>query len=60
MRLNKKNLVDFTDECEVVGKLSTGDQIRENPIRFRNMDDFESYVNAIDGGYEAEDAVFNG
>ena len=44
----------------MAGKLSTGDQIRETCIRFRNMDDFESYVNAIDEGYEAEDAFFNG
>ena len=42
------------------GKLSTGDQIRETLIIFRNMDDFESYVNAIDEGFEAEDAIFNG
>ena len=44
----------------MAGKLSTGDQIRETFIRFRNMDDFESYVNATDEGYEAEDAMFNG
>ena len=44
----------------MVGKLSTGDQIRETLIRFRKRDDFESYVNTIDEGYEAEEASFNG
>ena len=44
----------------MVGKLSTGDQNRETLIRFRKMDDFKRYVNAIDEGYEAKDAIFNG
>ena len=42
----------------MVGKLSPGDQIRETHIRFRDMYDFENYVNAIDEGYEAEAAIF--
>ena len=29
-------------------------------IRFRNMDDFESYKNAIDIDYDCEDVVFTG
>ena len=29
-------------------------------IRFENMDDFESYVNAIDIDYDSEDAFFTG
>ena len=44
----------------MVDKLSLEDQIRETHIRFRNMDDFESYVNIIDEGHEAEEASFNG
>ena len=52
--------MDFTGEFKKVGNLSLGDQIRETHIRFRNMDDFESYVNANDEGYEAGDAFFNG
>ena len=42
----------------MVGKLSLGDQIRETHIRFTNIDDFKSYVHAIDEGYEAGDAIF--
>ena len=29
-------------------------------IRFRNMDDFESYKNAIDIDYDSEDVTFTG
>ena len=41
-------------------KLKVGDQIRQTHVRLRNMDDFESYIKAIDKGYEGEDANFNG
>ena len=44
----------------MVGKLSLGDQIREIHITFRVMDDSENYINAIDEGYEAEEAISNG
>ena len=44
----------------MVGNLKVGDQIRQTHIRFRNMDDFESYFNAIDEVYDAEDAIFIG
>ena len=44
----------------MVGNLKVGDHIRQTNIRFRNMDDYGSYINAIDEGYDAEDAIFNG
>ena len=44
----------------MAGNLKVGDQIHQTNIRFRNMDDFESYINSIDDGYDAEDAFFNG
>ena len=44
----------------MVGNLKVGDQIRQTNFRFRNMDDFEACINAIDEGYDAEDAIFNG
>ena len=43
-----------------MGKLSVGDQLRVNYMIFRNLDDFESYINAIDEGYESEAAIFIG
>ena len=53
-------LIDYTCEIEMVGKLSNGDQVRETHIRFRNLDDFESYINSIDEGYDSNDSIFNG
>ena len=44
----------------MVGDLKVGDQIRQTNIRFRKTDDFEAYSNAIDEGYDSEDALFNG
>ena len=43
----------------MVGMLKVGDQIRQTHIRYRNMDDFETYNNAIDQEYEPEHSIFN-
>ena len=51
---------DYGGKIEMVGKLSIGDQIRETHFRFRNITDYERYINSIDEGYEAEDSIFNG
>ena len=40
--------------------MKVGDQIRQTHIRFGNIDDYESYIIAIDQDYESEDAIFNG
>ena len=47
-------------EFEMVGNLKVGDQNRQTHMRFRNIVDYEAYINAIDEGYDAEDAIFNG
>ena len=44
----------------MVVNLKVSDHIRQSKIRFRNMNDFEAYINSIDEGYDAEDAIFNG
>ena len=43
----------------MVGNLKVDDQTCQTIIRFRNMDDYESYINSIDEGCDAEDAIFN-
>ena len=53
-------LLGYVGAFENVGNLKVGDQIRQTNIRYRNMDDFESYNNATDEGYDAGDAIFNG
>ena len=56
----KQEILDYTDEFEMVGNLKVGDQITQTHIRFRNISDYEAYINAIDQDYDSEDAIFNG
>ena len=66
--VNNLNLHEITNEIllnyvgafEMVGNSKVGDQIRKTNIRFKNMVDFEAYINSIDEDYDAEDAIFNG
>ena len=58
--IKQEILQDYIGTFEMVGNLRVGDQIRQTHVRFRNMDDFEAYINSIDEGYDAEDAIFNG
>ena len=44
----------------MVGRLKIADQTRETHLGFRNIDAFESFINAIDQDYDSEDAFFNG
>ena len=53
-------LLVYVGGFEMVGNSKVGDQIRQTNIRFRNVDDYEAYNNAIDQDYESEDAIFNG
>ena len=51
---------DYEGDSEMVRSLKNGDQIRQTIIQFRKTNDYESYINAIDQGYESEDAFFIG
>ena len=53
-------LGDYDGEFEMVGCLVIGDQIRQALTRFRNITDYEAYINAIDQDYESDDALFIG
>ena len=44
----------------MVRNLKVGDQIRLTHVRFRNMDNFEAYINSIDQVYDSDDSIFNG
>ena len=52
-------LLDFVGEFEMDGYLKVGDQIRQTVTKFRNMDNFEAYINSIDQDYDSEDTIFN-
>ena len=58
--IKQEILEDYEGEFEMIGNLKVGDQVRQTHIRFRNISDYEAYINAIDEGYDAEDAIFNG
>ena len=56
----KQEILDYEGEFQMVGNLKIGDQIRQTHIRFRNISDYEAFINAIDQDYDSEDAIFNG
>ena len=58
--IKQEILSDYEGEFEMVGNLKVSDQIRQTHIRFRNISDYEAYINAIDQDYDSEDAIFNG
>ena len=57
--IKQEILVAYGGEFEKNGKSSIGDQIKRTHIRFRNITEYEHYINAVDEGYDAEDAIFN-
>ena len=54
-------LQGYTGVFELIGKLILG-PIEHNKtiVRFKNMDEFERYINAIDVDYDSEDVTFTG
>ena len=53
-------LQDYTGDFELIGKMIIGPIEHKTNIRFKNMDDFERYINAIDIDYDSEDVIFTG
>ena len=53
-------LQDYTGDFELNGKMIIGPVEYKTNIRFKNMDDFETYINAIDVDYDSEDVIFTG
>ena len=54
-------LEDYTGDFELIGSMLVGEIEQKTNIRFRKVDDFESYFNAIDNsGYDSEDVIFTG
>ena len=53
-------LLDYAGALEMVRNIEVRDQIRQTNTRLREMEDFETYINAIDQDYDSEDAFFNG
>ena len=58
--IEKYILHDYTGDFELNGKMIIGPVEHKTNIRFKNMDDFERYINAIDVDYDSEDVTFSG
>ena len=58
--IKQEVLRGYTAEFEMIGKLSIGNHARETRIGFTNITEFEHYINSIDDGFDAEDAIFIG
>ena len=58
--INNEILQDYTGDFELNGKVIIGPVEYKTNIRFKNMDDFEKYINAIDVDYDSEDVIFTG
>ena len=55
-----KILQDYTGDFELIGLMIIGLIEHKPNIRFKNMDDFESYTNAKDIDYDSEDVKYTG
>ena len=54
-------LEDYTGDFELIGSMLVGEIEQKTNIRFKNVDDFENYINAIDNsGYDSEGVIFTG
>ena len=51
---------DYTGDFELNGLMIIGPIEHKTIIRFKNVDDFESFINAIDIDYDGEDVTFSG
>ena len=51
---------DYTGDFELYGKLIIGAIEHKTIIRFKNMGDFEKYINKIDVDYDSKDVTFTG
>ena len=53
-------LQEYTGDFELIGKMIVGPIEHKTNIRFKNMNDFENYIKAIDIDYDSEDVTFTG
>ena len=53
-------LQDYTGDFELIGLVIIGPSGHKTNIRLENMDNFESYKNAIDVYYDSENVTFTG
>ena len=60
MKFKKKILQGYTGDFELNGLMLKGPVEHKTDIRFTNMDNFDSYKNAIDIDFDRKDVTFTG
>ena len=55
-----ESLLRYTGDFDSNGLMLIGPVEHKTNISFENMDDFESYINAIGVEYDSEDVTFSG
>ena len=59
--VKNKILEDRTGDFELIGSMVVGEVEQKTNIRFKNVDDFESYINAINNSiYDSQNVIFTG
>ena len=58
--IKEEILIDYTGVFEMNDDLKVGDRISETHTRYKNIANYEAYINTIDEDYDSEDAIFNG
>ena len=59
--IKKEISEDYTGDFELIGSMLVGEIEQKTNIRFKNVDDFETYINATDNtGYDSVDVIFTG
>ena len=50
-----ETLLDYTGDCEMVGSMTIGEIEQKTIIRFKTIDNIETYINVIVVDYDSED-----
>ena len=58
--IKKEISQDYTGDFGFNGLIIIGPIEHKTNMKFKKMDDFESYINAIDVDYDSEDVTFTG
>ena len=56
----KESLLDYTGAFEKIGEFTVGGNIRKTHIRFKSVNNYETYINAYNIEIDGEGAVFSG
>ena len=58
--IRSETLLNYAGDFELNGSMVIRPVEHKTNIRFRNLDNFESYINAKDVDYDSEDVTFTG